>query len=135
MKIRALIPWLFLLCMVSAQAVARNNQTSPSQRVDASRTLTSSSGTDSTTPSKIDPAKEAAIRQLIDLTGATNVVNQSMDGMQKNLKPMMANIFPPGEYRDKLVDLFFQKFPISTKDFFVNIFSFCEFKINPFVCW
>jgi len=26
------------------------------------------------------------------------------------LKPMMANIFPPGEYRDKLIDLFFEKF-------------------------
>jgi hypothetical protein len=110
MKIRALISWLFLLCMVSAQAIARTDQTSPNQRADAPRTPPSSPGIDPAAPSKIDPAKEAAIRQLINLTGGTAVVNQAMDGMQKNMKPMMANIFPPGEYRDKLIDLFFEKF-------------------------
>jgi uncharacterized protein len=110
MKVRALISWLFLLCMVSAQAVARTDQTSPNQRADASRTPPPSPAIDPAAPSKIDSAKEAAIRQLINLTGGTAVVNQAMDGMQKNMKPMMANIFPPGEYRDKLIDLFFEKF-------------------------
>jgi|SRR5580700_261126 hypothetical protein len=110
MKIRALISWLFLFCMISAQAVARTRQTSPNQRVDEPRTPASISGTDSIAPSKIDPAKEAAIRQLIDLTGGTTVVNQVMDGVQKNMKPMMVNMLPPGEYRDKLIDLFFEKF-------------------------
>jgi hypothetical protein len=110
MKIRALISWLFLFCRFSAQAVARTRQTSPNQRVDEPRTPASISGTDSIAPSKIDPAKEAAIRQLIDLTGGTTVVNQVMDGVQKNMKPMMVNMLPPGEYRDKLIDLFFEKF-------------------------
>ena len=110
MKIRALISWLFLLCMVSAQAVARTDKTSPNQRADVSRTPPPSPAIDPAAPSKIDSAKEAAIRQLINLTGGTAVVNQAMDGMQKNMKPMMANIFPPGEYRDKLIDLFFEKF-------------------------
>lgn len=44
------------------------------------------------------------------MTGGTNVVNQVMDGMQKNMKPMMANMLPPGDYRDKLIDLFFERF-------------------------
>jgi hypothetical protein len=110
MNIRALISWLFLLCMVSAQAVARTPQASPNQRADDPRTPASSPGTDSIAPSKIDPAKEAAIRQLIDLTGGTTVVNQVMDGTQKNMRPMMVNMLPPGEYRDKLIDLFFEKF-------------------------
>jgi len=110
MKVCSLISWLFLLCMVSAQAVARTPQTSANQRMDVPRTPASNSGTDSTFPSKINPAKEAAIRQLIDLTGGTTVVNQVMDGMQKNIKPMMMNMLPPGEYRDKLIDLFFEKF-------------------------
>lgn len=110
MKIRALISWLFLLCMVSARAGARTPQASPNQRVDEARTPASSSETDSIAPSKIDPAKEAAIRQLIDLTGGTTVVNQVMDGAQKNMKPMLVNMLPPGEYRDKLIDLFFEKF-------------------------
>lgn len=30
--------------------------------------------------------------------------------MEKSIKPLMAQSLPPGEYRDKLVDLFFQRF-------------------------
>ena len=59
---------------------------------------------------KIDPAKEADIRRLLDLTGAKAMAQQVMDAMAKNLKPMMVNSLPPGDYRDKLVELFFQKF-------------------------
>jgi hypothetical protein len=110
MKIRALIPWFVFLCMVSAQAVARVPQAAPNQGASEPRPPVSTSGTDSATSSKIDPAKEAAIRQLINMTGGTSVVNQVMDGMQKNMKPMMANMLPPGDYRDKLIDLFFERF-------------------------
>jgi hypothetical protein len=110
MKVRALIPWFVFLCMVSAQAVARVPQAAPNQGAGEPRPPVSASGTDSATSSKIDPAKEAAIRQLINMTGGTSVVNQVMDGMQKNMKPMMANMLPPGDYRDKLIDLFFERF-------------------------
>jgi hypothetical protein len=33
-----------------------------------------------------------------------------MDNMGKSLKPLMTQALPPGEYREKLVDLFFVKF-------------------------
>ena len=33
-----------------------------------------------------------------------------MDSMEGNIKPLMTNSFPPGEYRDKLIELFFVKF-------------------------
>jgi hypothetical protein len=59
---------------------------------------------------KIDPAKEADIRRLLDVTGTKALVKQLMDGMEKNLKPMMINSLPPGDYRNQLVDLFFEKF-------------------------
>jgi len=110
MKVRVLIPWLVFLCLMSAQAVASAQQTAPNQSVAQPRTQPSSSNAGSTTPSKIDPAKEAAIRQLIDLTGGKALVNQIMDGMQQNIKPMMVKLLPPGEYRDKLIDLFFERF-------------------------
>ena len=58
----------------------------------------------------IDPAKEADIRRLLDLMGTKGIAQQVMDAMARNLKPMMVNSLPPGDYRDKLVDLFFQKF-------------------------
>ena len=110
MKVRALLPCFVFLCIFSTQAVARIPQAASNQVAGEPRTPASTSGMDSAAPSKIDPAKEAAIRQLVNMTGGTNVVNQVMDGMQKNMKPMMANMLPPGDYRDKLIDLFFERF-------------------------
>jgi len=109
MKVRALLPCFVFLCIFSTQAVARIPQAASNQVAGEPRTPASTSGMDSAAPSKIDPAKEAAIRQLVNMTGGTNVVNQVMDGMQKNMKPMMANMLPPGDYRDKLIDLFFER--------------------------
>jgi uncharacterized protein len=37
-------------------------------------------------------------------------MNQVLDGMQKNLKGSLANALPPGECREQLVNLFFEKF-------------------------
>ena len=59
---------------------------------------------------KIDPAKEADIRRLLDVTGVTAVMLQSMSGSENDIKPLLMNSFPPGAYRDKLIDLFFAKF-------------------------
>jgi uncharacterized protein len=59
---------------------------------------------------KIDPAKEADIRHLLDLVGATSLVKQSMDQMESTMRPLLANSLPPGEYRDKLIELFLEKF-------------------------
>jgi hypothetical protein len=68
MKVRALIPYFVFMCMVSAQAVARVPHAAPNQGAGEPRTPASTSETDSANPSKIDPAKEAAIRQLINLS-------------------------------------------------------------------
>ena len=59
---------------------------------------------------KIDPVKEADIRKLLELAGANAVMEQTMQGMEKNIKPLMTNALPAGEYRETLVDLFFEKF-------------------------
>jgi hypothetical protein len=59
---------------------------------------------------KIDPAKEAAIRQLFEVGGTKALVMQVMTDMEKSIRPALANSFPPGDYREKLIDLFFQKF-------------------------
>jgi hypothetical protein len=58
----------------------------------------------------IRQAKEADIHRLLELTHAGALATQTMDGMEGNIRPLMANSFPPGEYRDKLIDLFFTKF-------------------------
>src|SRR5215470_18575202 len=61
-------------------------------------------------PAKIDPVKEADIRRLLDLVGTKALVEQSLDSMSKSVRPLLANSLPPGDYREKLVDLFFEKF-------------------------
>jgi uncharacterized protein len=109
MKLCALILSSLLVCVLSGQAIACPSQEAPNRQT-APRASAPKSGTDSTNPPRIDPAKEAAIRQLIDLTGAKALANQMMDEMQKNLKPVMANALPAGDCREKLIDLFFEKF-------------------------
>lgn len=59
---------------------------------------------------KTDSAKEADIRKLLELVGTKALFVQSMDGMSKSMKPLLTNSLPPGDYREKLVDLFFKKF-------------------------
>ncbi len=38
------------------------------------------------------------------------MVSQVMTSMESSIKPLMMNSLPPGDYREKLVDLFFQEF-------------------------
>ena len=109
MKLFALILSSLLVSVLSGQAFGRPSQAAPNRQA-APQAAAPKSGTDSTSPPRIDPAKEAAIRQLIDLTGAKALASQMMDEMQKNLKPVMANALPAGDYREKLIDLFFEKF-------------------------
>jgi len=59
---------------------------------------------------KIDPAKEADIRRLLDVAGSRTMATQMMAEMEKNIRPLLTNSFPPGEYREKLIELFFEKF-------------------------
>src|SRR5690242_1980801 len=81
---------------------ALQNQTSPSPGFSAPGA--------SAEPQKIDPAKAADIRRLLELMGVKTIAQQMMDAMAKDLKPMMVNSLPPGDYRDKLVQLFFEEF-------------------------
>lgn len=54
--------------------------------------------------------RQADIRRLLEITGAGSVATQSMDQMEKTIRPMVTNALPPGDYRGQLVDLFFEKF-------------------------
>ena len=67
-------------------------------------------GSKAASPAKIDAAKEADIRRLLDLVGTKTLVELSVDEMSKLVRPLLANSLPPGAYREKLIDLFFAKF-------------------------
>lgn len=59
---------------------------------------------------KIDPEKEAAIRRLFDLTETRKTMEQVLTGMSANMRPTLSKMLPPGEYQDKLLNLFFERF-------------------------
>ena len=67
------------------------------------------------TASKIDPDKEEVIRKLFEVQGTRKAMQEVLAGMSANLKPTLARTLPPGDYRDKLIDLFFEKFQSSMK--------------------
>lgn len=58
----------------------------------------------------IDPAKEADIRRLLDLLGTAAMVDQVVGRTEQSLNPVLTNSLPPGDYRDRLIQLFFEKF-------------------------
>jgi hypothetical protein len=58
----------------------------------------------------IDPVKEADIRRLLEVAGTKSLMTDVMNNMAKNLRPVLVNSLPPGDYRAKLIDLFLEKF-------------------------
>jgi hypothetical protein len=100
----AAVGWLFLLGTLWAQTESRAQKASVGQQPDKQTALSTSAQI------KVDPAKEAGIRRLMDLAGAKTLASQMMEAMGKNIKPLMTNALPAGEYREKLIDLFFAKF-------------------------
>lgn len=107
MKIYSALGVTFLLFAVSARAQTRPEVLAAAVRAPQNQSAPGPAGVER---AKIDPAKEADIRRLLDVMGMKAIVKQVMDAMEKNLKPMMVSSLPPGDYRDRLVDLFFEKF-------------------------
>src|ERR1041384_4551276 len=59
---------------------------------------------------KNDQMKDADIRRLLELTHAGEIATQTMNAMEANMRPLMIDAFPKGEFREKLISLFFDKF-------------------------
>ena len=115
---RIFVSFILSVLLVASSAQAKRGPQNPSakpQTPPAQGAPTSGSNRASTGQPKIDPAKEADIHRLLDLAGTKSAVAQIMEGMEKNIRPIVTNSLPPGEYRAKLVDLFFEKFQAHTK--------------------
>lgn len=97
-------------CLTLGSIGARAQNAPPVAAKSPSSQVASAGKTGSAAQAKIDPAKEADIRKLLDLVGTKALVSQTMDSMSKSIKPLLTNSLPPGDYREKLVDLFFAKF-------------------------
>lgn len=107
MKMYSAIAWFLFLGCAFAQTQSGSPPTAPAPRSDQQIPAPASPAVQS---SKIDPAKAADIRQLMDIAGVKAIMTQVMESMGDTIKPLLTNALPPGEYREKLVDLFFIKF-------------------------
>jgi hypothetical protein len=105
MKICATIAAFFILgaaCAV-AQSTAPSAEVKPAVPQDAAPAST-------VTQAKIDPAKEADIRRLLEVSGTKAIMTDTMASLLKSMRPLLENALPPGDYRGKLIDLFYVKF-------------------------
>lgn len=100
MFLNRLLILFLLLGSLAAQTAPVPEAKPPAQSADAQ----------SSARPKLTPEKEADIRKLLDLVDVSKLMSKTMDSMQANIRPMLLNAFPPGEYREKLIDLFFERF-------------------------
>jgi hypothetical protein len=98
----ALVSVLFLGVFCAAQDASSATESNSDQSVAAAARANKQP--------KIDPQKEADIRHLFDVMGSRVAATQLMGDMEKSIKPLLTSSLPPGEYRDRLVQLFFEKF-------------------------
>jgi hypothetical protein len=90
-------------CLFTGICAAQDSQPSDNQGV-------ASAAKASRAQMQAEQTKQADIRRLLQITGAGSIATQSMDQMEKTVRPMVTDALPPGDYREKLVDLFFEKF-------------------------
>jgi uncharacterized protein len=94
--------YIVLFLLLASPILAQNSKTSNSSGAALNDSSISHSA--------VDPAKLADIHRLFELTGAANLGAQMMDAMSKNVKPLMTKSLPAGDYREKLIDLWFERF-------------------------
>jgi len=58
----------------------------------------------------VSPEKESAIRKLFEVSGIRESMQQMLGGSIETVRPTMRRMLPPGEYQEKLVDLFVERF-------------------------
>ncbi len=102
MKVTSVIAWILFSNCLFAQT---QNSSQPQAASQPAATIAPAPSL-----SKIDPAKEADIRQFMEVAGTKALMSQMLDTMEATLKPLMVQALPPGAYRDSLVELFFAKF-------------------------
>jgi len=102
----------FLLCWIAPlTAAARSAHPTQAQKpAPAQAAAAPAQAGSANSAQSIDPAKEAAIRKMFEVMGTSKMMQQVLGAMSGNMKPMLMSSLPPGGYREKLADLFFQRF-------------------------
>jgi hypothetical protein len=80
------------------------------QSGQASRENPSPQAQDARPTTGISPEKEQAIKKLFDASGIRESIEQMLASSLESTKPAMKRMLPPGDYQEKLIDLFFERF-------------------------
>jgi hypothetical protein len=105
-----------LLCWIAPFAAIAHGTTphaqnpKPAQAAPAQSGVAPAQAASGNSAPNIDPAKEAAIRSMFEVMGTTKMIQQVLTGMSSSMRPMLMSSLPAGEYREKLAELFLQKF-------------------------
>jgi uncharacterized protein len=110
MKVFFVACFLFLggSCIHAAENPPQQGSTEQQAKPNPTPQATSSDVTPAQT--KIDPFKAADIQRLMDVAGMKTIMTESWNSMILNLRPTIVKALPAGDYRDKLVDLFIERF-------------------------
>jgi len=99
---------LLILSSLNVQSQSQSPQPSVNEQANPQQATPSPVSGDGK-EAKIDPAKEANIRQLLEVTKSRELAIQVMLESETRVKNSFSNSLPPGEYREKLVSLFFTR--------------------------
>ncbi len=112
MKILAafLLCWIVPFTTAARGTTHRAQEQKPAKPAPAPAAAAPAQESSGKSASNIDPAKEAAIRKMFEVMGTSKMMQQVLAGMSSNMKPMLMSSLPAGDYREKLTDLFFEKF-------------------------
>jgi hypothetical protein len=99
-----------LLMSGFAQAQTQPSKSAPAQTPAPSQATPGAGSSAAAGTPAVDPAKAADIRRLLDVVGTQAMMSQTLSATLQNMRPMLANSLPPGDYREKLIDLFLEKF-------------------------
>jgi uncharacterized protein len=105
-----LLCWIAPLTMPAYGNTPRAQDQKPAKPVPAPAAAAPAQEASGKSASSIDPAKEAAIRNMFEVLGMRKMMQDVIANMSSSMKPMLMSSLPPGDYREKLADLFFKRF-------------------------
>jgi hypothetical protein len=105
-----LLCWIAPFSAVAHGTTPHAQNPKPAQAAPAQSGVAPAQAASGNSAPSVDPAKEAAIRSMFEVMGTTKMIQQVLAGMSNSMRPMLMSSLPAGEYREKLADLFLQKF-------------------------
>jgi hypothetical protein len=107
------IAWFPLLLITTGPALAQAPATSQSRTPNTpaqSQPTVAGGASQAPAAEPVDPAKDAAIRRLMDLTGAGKLGGQMVDGMMPQMRAMISQSIGQNARADQFLEAFFRKF-------------------------